>query len=277
MGPRLDDVAIALSTTCPRNGKLFSTEARFEPFLRGKAAARGSTFHLTSRESWPSRVEMDGFEYVEIPENVALALDVCGELGVDRQAALAGMYRVVPDIGVTTRTVLGRADKKLTFINAFAANDRESIVMLWRMLGLDQPGDQQVGILVNNRGDRMRRAQDMAEIIAREMRADWYVAAGDQAAAFVDMCARMKVPRSKLVNLGGQGVPEVLDRMFALTERECTVVGIGNIGGFGLPFTHWMDEERRRQRAAVQGEQLDLVGRPAPPANQTTTGREGDA
>jgi gamma-polyglutamate synthase len=252
MGPRLEDVAIALSSTTPRDGKLFSTEVRFAEFLEQKAATRNSTFHLTTPEDWPTREEMEGFPYVEIPENVALALDVCAAAGVDRETALRGMYKSVPDIGVTTRTIFHRGDKKLVFVNVFAANDKESIVMLWRMLGLDRPGDQQVGVLINNRGDRMRRAQDMAEICARDMTADWYLAAGDQTGAFIDMCARLKIPRNKMINLGGMDAPAALDRMFELTARECTVMGIGNIGGFGIPFTAMLDEERLRQQREGQ-------------------------
>jgi len=264
MGPRLEDVAIAIGSTTPRGGKLFSTEARFAGFLAQKAAARRSTFRLTTPDDWPSREEMERFPYVEIPENVALALAVCAEAGVDRQTALRGMYKAVPDIGVTTRTIFRRGDKKLVFLNVFAANDKESIVMLWRMLGLDRPGDQQVGLLINNRGDRMRRAQDMAEICARDMAADWYLAAGDQTAAFIDMCARMKIPRSKLVNLGGVDAPGALDRMFALTTRESTVMGIGNIGGFGIPFTAMVDEARlRQQREAQLGDRPGQTGAPA--------------
>jgi poly-gamma-glutamate synthase PgsB/CapB len=261
MGPRLEDVAIALSSTTPTSGKLFSTEARFASFLAQKAAARGSTFHLTTPEHWPSREEMEGFPYVEIPENVALALDVCAAAGVDRGTALKGMYKAVPDIGVTTRTVFRRGDKKLVFVNVFAANDKESIVMLWRMLGLDRPGDLQVGVLINNRGDRMRRAMDMAEICARDLAADWYLAAGDQTAAFIDMCVRMKIPRDKMINLGGVNAQNALDRMFELTQRECTVMGIGNIGGFGIPFTAMLDEERRRQpREARALDERDPAG-----------------
>ena len=153
------------------------------------------------------------------------------------------------------------------FLNVFAANDRESIVMLWKLLGLDRPAGHQVGVLINNRGDRMRRAQDMADIIAKEMHADWYMAAGDQAAAFIDMCVRLKIPRQKLVNMGGKGVGPVLDRMFELTQGECTVMGIGNIGGFGMPLTELLDAERLRQQEAARGEQLDLMRKADPSPN----------
>jgi poly-gamma-glutamate synthase PgsB/CapB len=249
MGPRLEDVAIALSSTTPRRGQLFSSEARFAEFLQRVAERRGSSFHLTTPDSHPAPREMEDFLYVEIPENVGLALDVCAAAGVPRETALRGMYEAIPDIGATTRIRFEREGKSINFLNVFAANDRESIVFLWRLLGLSQPNGQQLGVLVNNRGDRMRRAKDMAEIIGREMLADWYIAAGEQAGVFVDMSVRAGVPRAKMVNMGGRGPAEVLDRMFALTESSSTVIGIGNIGGFGLPFMDLLEEESRRCQA----------------------------
>jgi poly-gamma-glutamate synthase PgsB/CapB len=257
MGPRLEDVAMAISSTVPRRGKLYTSEPRFGTFLRGVARRRGSDFILTAPANEPTREEMEGFTYVEIPANVALALEICHDLGVERPTALRGMYRSIPDVGATTRFRFHREEKTLSFLNVFAANDRESITMLWRLLGLDQPQGYQVGVVVNNRGDRMRRAQDIAEVIARDIRADWYIAAGDQASAFIDMAARHGVSRSRLVNMGGRKPAEVLDRMFALTERDCTVMGIGNIGGFGLPFIGLLEQEHQRgvaEAAAEDGE-----------------------
>lgn len=246
MGPRLDDVAMALSSTTPRKGKLFSTEARFADFLRQIAARRGSSFHLTTHDCLPSPEEMRGFTYIEIPENVALALDVCREVGVERKAALQGMYGAVPDVGAATQMRFHRKGKTLNFINVFAANDRESILMLWRLLGLHEPGQLEVGILINNRADRMRRAQDIAEIIGKEMKADWHIIAGDRGSVFADMAARAGVSRNKMVNMSRRGPAEVLDLMFQLTQKECTVIGIGNIGGFGLPFVGLLEREHLR-------------------------------
>ncbi len=246
MGPRLEDVAVSLSTTTPRNGQLFSSEARFADFLREKATRCGSTFHLTTPDREPDAAAMEGFRYVEIPENVALALDVCEAVGVERSQALPGMYEVTPDIGATTRTRVRRADKEVVFVNALAANDSESTVFLWKLQGLDARGDREAAVLINNRGDRMRRAVDMAAIIAKDIRADWYAVVGDQASAFIDMAVRNGVPREKLIALGGKPPEMVLAKLFELTRKHCTVLGIGNIGGFGLKFMSLLEREGER-------------------------------
>jgi len=246
MGPRLEDVAVALSGTTPRGGALFTTEARFAEFLRQKAEQRGSTFHLTAPDRQPGPAEMENFSFVEIPENVALALDVCEAVGVDRAKALQGMYRVIPDVGAMTRTRVRRGGKELIFYNAMAANDSESTVFLWKLLGLHESGEHEGGVLINNRGDRMRRAVDMAQIIAKDIRAAWYVVVGEQAPMFCDMAARQGVPREKLIPMGGRLPEEVLDRMFEKFSRTESVMGIGNIGGFGVKFMALLEEEGRK-------------------------------
>ena len=43
--------------------------------------------------------ELDGFSYMEHPSNIAVALDVCKQVGVNRSTALKGMHKVQPDAG----------------------------------------------------------------------------------------------------------------------------------------------------------------------------------
>ena len=244
MGPTLENVAIALSNTVPRDGKLFTTAGRYAEYLCSEAARRGSQSQVTTVDRHPSTEEMDGFDYVEIPENVALALDVCEEVGVDRATALAGMYKVTPDIGATSQIHLHRGGKEVTFVNVFAANDRESTVFLWNLINIRAGGDRQAIVLINNRADRMRRAIDMAQIIAKDLDADSYVVVGDRASTFIDMAARAGLSRKKLINLGGRSPEEVLDKLFELTPVCSTVMGISNIGGFGIEFMELLERER---------------------------------
>jgi len=243
MGPRLEHVAMALSTTTPKNGKLFTSEARFADFLRDKAEKRGSSFHLTTPDKEPTLDEMDQFDHVEIPENVSLALDVCESVGVKRDTALKGMYKVKPDVGATTRTHLVRDGKEVSFINAFAANDRDSTVFLWNLVGLHKAGIEESGVLINNRGDRMRRAKDLAKIVAKDLDADWFIIAGDHASSFITMAARHGAPREKLINMGSATPEEVYARMFELTKKHCSVMSIGNMGGFGIKFMSLIERE----------------------------------
>lgn len=246
MGPTLENVAIALSGTVPRSGKLFTSDGPYADYLVREAMRRGTQCTVTTADRHPTADEMAGFDYVEIPENVALALDVCEEAGVEREIALRGMYAVTPDIGATTQIHLGRGEREIAFVNAFAANDRESTLFLWNMLNIKPGGERQAVVMINNRADRMRRAIDMAQIIAKEIAADWYVVVGDKATTFVDMAARAGLPRSRMVNLGGRAPEEVLQKLFDLAQPHATIMGIGNIGGFGVKFMDLLEQERSR-------------------------------
>ncbi|MCK4305844.1 MAG: hypothetical protein KAY24_16525, partial [Candidatus Eisenbacteria sp.] len=76
---------------------------------------------------------------------------------------------------------------------------------------------------------------------------------------------RLGVPRKKMVNMGRKQPAEVLNRMFELTRKDSTVIGIGNIGGFGLPFVGLLEQEQLREAAANDGEREPLgKGDPSP-------------
>lgn len=239
-GPRLEDVARSLSQTVPSRGALFTAETGFAPFLADVARERGTAFRI-SEPATVSPDDLARFGYLEFAENVSLALDVCEAAGVPRRTALAGMWAVRPDVGALERLRIAHAGAEVEFVNAFAANDPESYARIWKRLGLDAPGAHSV-MLFNNRGDRMRRARDLAPLFGGVLRADRYVLAGERTAQLADLAAR-RVPRDALVDLGGRGPDEVWERAAALAGPGGTVVGVGNIGGFGMELL-----ERLRER-----------------------------
>jgi len=57
------------------------------------------------------------------------------------------------------------------------------------------------------------------------------------------MAIRMQVPRSKLIHMGGRSPADVLEKLFELTREQTMVMGIGNIGGFGLEFVKLLEKE----------------------------------
>ncbi|MBD3236273.1 MAG: poly-gamma-glutamate synthase PgsB [Candidatus Eisenbacteria bacterium] len=244
MGPRLDNVATALATTTPRSGKLFACHSRFDDYLRSEARRRNSELFVTMPDNYPTLEEMRGFDHIEVPDNVALALDVCANLGVDRATALHGMHGVTPDVGAAIRIPLTREQKQIEFINAFAANDQESTALVWKLIGMHQREGHEAGVLISNRGDRLRRAVDIADAISEDIHADWYVVAGDHAGTFIRLATRKGVPREKLIAMGDASPPAVLAKLFELTQRGATVMGVGNMGGFGIEFIKLLEKER---------------------------------
>ena len=87
MGPTLDDVALAISSTTPRNGILIAGESSHTELLKHVAEQRGSELIVTRSVDIPADA-MDGFQYVEHEENVATTLAVTQLMGISDDVAL---------------------------------------------------------------------------------------------------------------------------------------------------------------------------------------------
>lgn len=245
MGPTLDDVAASLAGTVPHGTKLFTAEADYAGYLEGVARQRGSSFRLC-RPGDVTAAEMAGFAYEEFADNVALALAVCEDAGVERGAALAAMYGVTPDVGALTRWTLVESGKRVEFVNAFAANDPVSYVRIWQRLGLDRDRARVV-LLMNNRGDRQRRSKDLAPLFGRELPAAHYALIGTETAVFGEMLLRQGLPRDAVSDLSRLEAVALWERLAELAPDGGVVVGVGNIAGIGHEL---LDHLRARSGAA---------------------------
>lgn len=247
MGPTVDDVARTLAQTCPRRGHLFTSERERAGILEGVARERGSTLHVIGEEDVAAG-DLAGFGYFEHAENVALALAVCAHLGVPRATALAGMHAATPDPGALRRFVVRSGDKEVEFVNAFAANDPDSTLLIWQRLGLEAPraGLQRI-VLANCRPDRLQRSEQLAELAGKRLAADYVVLSGEGTDLVAVQAMRHGVPRERLSNLGGRSAEEVYEHILALVQREAVVVGIGNIVGLGEEIVlHFSNRAVRR-------------------------------
>lgn len=231
MGPTLDDVAASLAGTVPRGARLYTAEAAYAGYLESVSRQRGSSFRLCVPED-VTESEMSGFAYEEFADNVALALAVCLDAGVPREAALAGMRKVTPDVGALTRWTLVEDGKRIEFINAFAANDAVSYVRIWQRLGLDLDASRAV-MLMNNRADRQRRGKDLAPLFGRELAAVHYALIGTGTPVLADMLLRQGLPRQVVSDLSRLDAAALWTRLTALVPDGGMVVGVGNIAGIG--------------------------------------------
>jgi poly-gamma-glutamate synthase PgsB/CapB len=233
MGPTVDDVARALSGTCPRRGHLFTAERERAQVLREMAARRGTALHVVDAVA-VGEADLAGFSYLEHAENVALALAVCSHFGVDRAAALRGMHAATPDPGVLRRWTVRVGDKIVRFINAFAANDPDSTALIWQRLGLDRqpPGVQRI-VLANCRPDRLQRSEQLAEFVALRVKADHVVLSGEGTELVAARAVRHGLAAERLSNLGGRSSESVFEHVLDLVQGEAVVVGVGNIVGLG--------------------------------------------
>ncbi len=244
MGPTLEDVAESLCNSIPRNGLLFTTEKRFLDVIKRRASQIGTKVKYV--DSGNITVEdMNGFSYLEHISNVALSLAVCSHFGVDKKSALEGMYAINPDPGVLRMYSVDIDGKSIEFVNAFAANDPESYKAIWEMLDIHRNSQKKLIVLVNSRRDRIQRAEQLGEFIAKELEADFFVISGEYTHPLVHKAIKCGLPSEMIKDLGGHTVSEIFDFIAKLTVEKSMVVGIGNIVGLGEKIVRHFESKGR--------------------------------
>jgi len=242
MGPAEEDVACALAGTAPVKGKLFTAEQRHLDVFKMAAADRGSELIAVGREEVAAirPEELARFRYVEHAENVALALRVCADLGVERETALRGMWKAQPDAGaMTSHEIHFFGDRRVFFVNGFAANDPESTERIWK-LTLDRYPEAEKRIAIFNcRLDRPDRSQQLGEACVQWPRADHYVLIGSGTYIFARTAMRRGLEFGRIVMAEHLPVGDVFEKVVALGGRSTLVMGMGNIGGPGLDLVQY--------------------------------------
>lgn len=230
MGPTLDDVARSLSNSMPVGGVCITAERERLAILREEAAKRNCRLVEVDPES-VSDGEMRGFTWITFKENVAIAIAVAQLAGIDRRAALAGMYSAPADPGVLTVREHLAGDKLLRFANIFAANDPESTLM--NVNRLDRQGllTRPLFLVINCRPDRVERNSQMGAL-AGPINPDKIIIIGEPARS-----ARLSVPadlQERVVDLGGRrSADDLLRAIVREIDRSATLVAVGNIHGQG--------------------------------------------
>ncbi len=150
MGVELSQIAEILALSVPERGQVFvgtegldeELKAIFERAGQGRSSTNGALLGRrgsapTSASKFVSADEVvrswcARFGYPMFAENLALALAVCEECGVQREVALRGMLKIQPDPGVCASVEFEWQGVKVRAVNAFAANDAQSTLTLWR-------------------------------------------------------------------------------------------------------------------------------------------------
>jgi poly-gamma-glutamate synthase PgsB/CapB len=241
MGPTLDCVAASLANSIPKNGFLFTAEDAHYHILKERAELRNTKIVKTDGRSITDQ-EMRGFKYLEHKENVALSLAVCEHFGVSREKAIRGMQESPADPGVLRRYKIETQGKTVEFVNAFAANDADSYKIIWDMLRIHREPGKVLIVLVNSRKDRIQRAEQLGELIASELDADYFVVAGEYTHPLVARAISCGLPHNKIEDLGGRSLESIFHSVLNLTTEKSLVFGIGNIVGFGEQIANYFEE-----------------------------------
>lgn len=235
MGPTLDDVARSLSRSMPVGGVCITAERERLSILQEEADRRDCRLIAVDPES-VSDHEMAGFTWLTFKENVAIALAVAEQLGVDRQSALTGMWQAPSDPGVLTVARVVHDNKRIRFANVFAANDPESTLMNIKRLEEQQLIGRPLTMVINCRPDRIERNGQMGELTA-QVGPESIVLIGE-----VTRSAGKSVPaelQDRVVDLGGKLVPgRLLGGVMEATPDGASLVAVGNIHGQGEVLIH---------------------------------------
>ena len=242
MGHTLPEIAETMGRTIPKNELLFTSENVIPQTLKEIADKRNTKTHFIDSQSI-TREEMKGFTYIEHKDNVALALAICQHLKIDRETALNGMYKAVPDAGALRRYKVEAFQKQLFFYNAFAANDPDSTYMVWQKIR-DEIGIEGIRIvLLNTRQDRLDRARQLAEMAAKKLsdEIDYLILIGQSTDVVENMTVNYGLKQNKIINLGWTTPTKVFEKVLSKTEKMSTILAIGNMGGMGVETAEFFE------------------------------------
>lgn len=246
MGETLQEIVGVLGRTVPTGSVLFSAERAMGGELAALARRRGSTAHFVSGEEEDDLRpgELNRLDYLEHGDNVALALAVCGHLGVDRDVALDGMAAAVPDAGALTCCRLRFTDgRRLDVWNAFAANDPESTLRIWQRLGDDGRLIGRRLILLNSRADRADRSRQLVALILESLhcQVERVVLMGEDTGHWATQLRQGGFPDEQLVDLGSAPASRVVKGLFQQVDDAACAVAIGNMGGQGAATVEYLE------------------------------------
>ncbi|MEK8108261.1 poly-gamma-glutamate synthase PgsB [Micromonospora sp. M12] len=254
MGPTLDDVARSLSRSMPEDGICITAEKDRLAILQQEAAKRNCQLIAVDPESVTDR-EMAGFGWITFKENVAIALAVAEQLGVDRHSALTGMWSAPPDRECCRWPESSTAAKGP--IRQHLRRQRpESTYMNIEQLEKQQLISQPLTMVINCRPDRMERNGQMGTLAGR-VQPQKVVLIGEMTRS-----ARVNVPeelQSRVVDLGAAPPERLVSEVMAVTAEDASIVAVGNIHGQGEVLLHelaalpsWEPQDRTRAESMLR-------------------------
>ncbi|OYD15413.1 poly-gamma-glutamate synthase PgsB [candidate division WOR-3 bacterium JGI_Cruoil_03_44_89] len=225
MGPTVYDSARFMMASVPKNSVVFTAEGKIFTTLKREGDRLGIRI-VSADADGVSDEEMGGFGYIEHRENVALALSVLGYLGVDEKKALSGMYNATPDPGALRIYRIKESGKEIHFINAMAANDPDSVKLIWVKMGKNY---EHKLVLINCRADRIERSRQFADLCARELPADGYILTGYRTKVFKKRALSLGIAVEKIHDLEGRSVPDIYEEVLSISRDGTLIFATGNI------------------------------------------------
>ncbi|WP_297598959.1 poly-gamma-glutamate synthase PgsB [uncultured Cetobacterium sp.] len=218
MGATLDEIAKSLGQMIPENGKLFLGDENYFDFYKKIGDIRETKVFVSKRLK-------QEYEEIDFIENVALAIEVCYSLGVDRDVAFERMKSYKRDFGVLRELEFeNKFGKNISFVNALAANDPDSTRKIIEMYNGASGRERKRYLMINNRKDRVSRMYQFIEFAKRyEKDFEKIFISGENKNIFY---RELKNQISKLEIIDG------IDK-FEILKEDSVIFAVGNICGKG--------------------------------------------
>ena len=231
MGLTNKDIAYSLSNTIPYNSKMFTSEKKYFNIFKEVSNDRNTNI-IRADENDIDDEYINNFHYLEHPENISLALEVCKELGVSKGEALEGMLNTNPDPGAL---LIWDIKNNNNFVSAFAANDPDSTLKVWNLI--KDKFNNKICFFLNTRNDRRYRTLQLIDLVVKKINPDLFIIRGDNITS--KMYSSNDNIKFKIFTMD-TSQDKVVD--YILQLKKHSIVGIGNMVGWGEIFLKQLEK-----------------------------------
>jgi poly-gamma-glutamate synthase PgsB/CapB len=240
MGPTIDDVKKSLGNTIPQNGKVVFGEKNIVDSVSDIAEFRNTKYFVADEDAITD-TQLAGFPYIEHPQNIAVALKVCNELGVKEDIALNGMQNSQPDPGALVINNIDFGKGNIHFINSMAANDPVSTLQIWNIIKSKYNSNNYYSIYLNCREDRRSRTHQLLELIYNEINPQKAIIRGKKIEALVNRMDSFSPNTITQIVQEDEPIQSSIDQ-FKELPSESILFAIGNQAGFGQDLINALTE-----------------------------------
>ena len=242
MGPTEEDVVKSLCNSVPINGTLVTAENKHQKIIEEVTLSNNSKFISSNEKSLPKDY-INNFSYIEHPQNIAIALDVCEELGVNRNIAIQGMHDVQPDLGALIVWKLAGVNGMLQFVNGMAANDPVSTLQIWKFVIDRYPTNSCTAVFFNSRDDRPLRTKQMLELTFEEIKPEYLIVRGDKVETRIKRLNHHS-PETIIKIFSIDDTPSLVSKNILSLPDDTLIYAIGNQVGVGQEILQILSEKK---------------------------------
>ncbi len=244
MGRSKEEIARCFACSIAENTAVFVENSEYFSLFDEAAKKRNSKIIKVDRESFKENLEpQKEFSPFEFEENIRLALAVAEFLGIEKETALRGIKKAIPDFGslkVWTGD-FGSPSRRFFLISAFAANDPESTRAVLTNVREKIFFEKKVIALLNLRKDRGDRT--MQWMLALKAGAfpefEKIFLSGDH--GYVLKRKLKKTLKAELFILKNKVPHRIMEEISEKAESDAVLVGIGNMGGVGKELVKYWE------------------------------------